>query len=330
MASNDNAASRARIPAGRKAVYALCVLLVVLLLAEGALRVLGIGEARPVADYIADWDAQWGGDFYTLKPDPGRQINTDGLRDRQRRVNKPADVLRIVCLGDSVTFGYGVARAESYPAVLEGLLTDAGHRVEVLNVALPGWSTRQQRIAYEQIARRYKPDMVLLGFCLNDVAEMGNNLARPPAVLVAAYRYSHLVRVLLMPHAWELHRVEELFEQPVPRAAEQGWALCHEELRSLRDLVEGDGAVLGLVVFPFRFQLDAGAPPPTPQEQLARFCAAEEIVIFDALPVLKNVDVPAFIDEDHLSFDGAQAVARALARWQPLSSRVAGAASSAD
>ena len=327
MASDGSEATTTRIPPARKVAYALCVLLAVLLLAEGALRLLGIGEARPVADYIADWDAQWGGDFYTLKPDPGRQINTDGLRDRQRSVDRAEGVLRIVCLGDSVTFGYGVARVESYPAVLEDMLTDAGHRVEVLNVALPGWSTRQQRIAYEQIARRYQPDLVLLGFCLNDVAEMSNNLARPPALLAAGYRHSHLVRALLRPHAWQLHRVEELFEQPAPPAAEQGWALCHDEFRRLRDLVEADGAELGLVIFPFRFQLEADAPPPTPQAQLVEFCRSEQIACFDALPVLKNVDVSTFIDEDHLSFDGAQAVARALADWKPLASRLGKAGS---
>ena len=57
-----------------------------------------------------------------------------------------------------------------------------------MNVGLWGWSTRQERLAYERIARRYRPDQVLLGVCLNDIPELQNNLARPPALAGRALR----------------------------------------------------------------------------------------------------------------------------------------------
>ena len=46
--------------------------------------------------------------------------NSIGLRSPEIRQNKPD--LRIVCLGDSVTFGWGVPEEDSYPRQLEHLL----------------------------------------------------------------------------------------------------------------------------------------------------------------------------------------------------------------
>src|SRR6266568_4537487 len=114
--------------------------------------------------------------------------------DRTMDWEKPAGVHRVLCLGDSVTFGYGLRRDQSYPAVLQKHLDGRGPGIEVLNVSLMAWSTRQERIAYERIARRYRPDLVLLGVCLNDPQELANNLARPPAVLARLHERSALVR----------------------------------------------------------------------------------------------------------------------------------------
>ena len=49
-----------------------------------------------------------------------------------------------------------------------------------MNVALWGWSTRQERTAWQRIARGYQPDQAVLAVCLNDIPELQNNLARPP------------------------------------------------------------------------------------------------------------------------------------------------------
>jgi hypothetical protein len=49
-----------------------------------------------------------------------------------------------------------------------------------MSVALPGWSTRQERYAYERIARRYRPDAVVLAVVLNDMEDLHNNLTQPP------------------------------------------------------------------------------------------------------------------------------------------------------
>jgi hypothetical protein len=169
--------------------------------AEAVARLLERGDQpAPVAPSITDW-ALWEGDFYTVKATalgwpPFQDYNHDGLRDREHRLAKPPGVRRIICLGDSTTAGYRIRPQEAYPQVLQDLLDALGERAEVFNVALGGWSTRQERIAYRRIARKYHPDDVLVGVCLNDIPELGNNLERPPAWLAALHRRSALVRLL--------------------------------------------------------------------------------------------------------------------------------------
>ncbi len=294
----------------RNAILAVTSVILFLTALESGSRVLGLGALPPVAHYIADWERQWDGDFYTLGPGPG--VNRDGLRDVEHAVARTAGVPRVACLGDSVTFGYGLPREMAYPARLAALLAGRGGRSEVMNVSLPGWSTRQQRIAYHRIVRPYQPDVVLLGFCLNDVAELQNNLGRPPTLLVALYRGSSLMRALLRPQAHEIRRVEELFLVPEPERVEAGWALTLSELDALRAEVSSDGVRFGLIVFPFRFQLRPAAPEPLPQHRLRAWAEASGVPMVDPLPELRSLGPAAFLDYDHLSPRGAQLVAEQL------------------
>ena len=277
---------------------------------EALCRVLGLGDKVEVADYIADWHKQWEADFYLF--DPGKGVNRDGVRDRNHMLDNPQNLPRIVFLGDSVTFGYYMPRAASYPAILEQLLTERGKPAEVFNVALPGWSTRQQRIAYREIVRKYQPDHVVIGFCLNDVAEMQNNLSKPSPIITFAYERSNLVRAVLRVQHWEIHQVEELFVSPALPTVQQGWQQTLDALRSLAEEVRQDGAKFSLLVFPFRFQVEAGAPEPIPQRILEEFSGENDIPFLDVLPILRTLGPRGFADYDHLSQHGMQQVARAI------------------
>lgn len=278
---------------------------------EAACRICGLGQTTPAADYIANWETQWGADFYTLDPrfpPSGDFLNIDGLRDRQHDLTKPPGTTRIACLGDSVTFGFLVDHTNSYPSRLEASLAESGIKAEVFNIALPGWSIRQQRIA-----RKYHPDLVILGVCLNDIPEMQNNLLKPPAPWLAnLYRRSQLLRAIYRPQEREIGNVEELFIAPDAPNVLRGWERYLHELDGLAaDLAESKIPAL-LVAFPFRFQLDSGHASPPPQERLRRRCSALGINFADPLPALRRAGPDAFLDHDHLSPDGAEIVARYL------------------
>ena len=268
-------------------------------------------------DYLWDWEQKWDGDFYTIRADvngwpPWEEFNAEGLRDRIHPVEKPAGTVRVAFLGDSVTLGDQIQPAEAYPQVLQALLDETGRPAEVLSVALWGWSTRQQRIAYERIARKYRPDEVVLAVCLNDIPELQNNLSRPPAWLAALHERSALVRLVVNAQGREIQRVEQLFSDPDASRVKDAYRRFFAEVRALRDEVQQDGAAFSVIVFPFRFQVAPGAPPPVAQRRVASFCGEEGIRCLDLLPAVRELGEAAFVDYDHLSPAGARRVARAL------------------
>jgi HEAT repeat protein/lysophospholipase L1-like esterase len=272
----------------------------------------------PVADYIWDWREKMdGGDFYTIRSEgngwpPWEEINGDGLRDRSHPHERPEGARRIVMLGDSVTLGDQIKPEEAFPQVLEARLRAAGRPVEVMNVGLWGWSTRQERIAYTRLVRPYRPDAIFLAVCLNDIPELQNNLTRPPDWLAGLFRRSALVRRIVNAQGREIQSVEQLFTQGDAPRVKEAMARFFDEVRGLRDDVRADHADFAVVVFPFRFQVQPGAPAPSVQRDILAFCASEKLRCLDLLPVLRPAGETAFVDYDHMSPSGARLVADTL------------------
>ncbi len=266
------------------------------------------------SDRTMDWEKEWGGDFYVIRSaspgwPPTDDFNHDGVRDSPHAPEKPAGVHRVLCLGDSVTFGYGLRRDQSYPAVLQSRLEARGPGIEVLNVSLMAWSTRQERIAYERIARRYRPDLVLLGVCLNDPQELANNLGRPPAVLARLHERSALVRWVVDARGREIRNVQELFTVPEAPKVRASFEQFFGELRQLKAVVQADGVPLAVLVFPYAGQVGPDPPLPVVQEKIRAFCAREALPFLDLLPAVRPLGAAAFIPGDHLHLR-AEACAR--------------------
>jgi len=101
-----------------------------------------------------------------------RQIwreNRFGLRSFHVKEEKPSGVKRIVVLGDSFSWGDQITQLEStWPYVMEGLLRDGGLEVQVLNLAEPGFTTVNSAERLELLGWRFRPDLVILQYLLND------------------------------------------------------------------------------------------------------------------------------------------------------------------
>ena len=98
--------------------------------------------------------------------------NREGMRIVGDFPPKRAGSFRIMVLGDSLTYGYGIAEEDTYPRVLEKLLSDA-FRVEVLNL---GVSPAQSADIYRILRRKLpdlRPELVVYGVCLNDFLPPG-------------------------------------------------------------------------------------------------------------------------------------------------------------
>lgn len=285
---------------------------------EGLARWLEPPEERNRSrDFFPDW-RRWDADFYRFgagSPEwpPAPRTNGEGLRDSHHTLQPPPGTLRLVALGDSVTYGYELDRADAWPQQLQRLLDLGGARVEVFNTAAPGWTTRQQRIAYVRLMRKYRPGRVVVGVCLNDIPELQNNLGRPPAWLAALYQRSAVVRRAVGARAREITSVYDLFRSPDSAGVRAGFEHFFAELQRLRSETRADGAQMSLVVFPFRFQVEAGAPEPSVQRTLCDFAARQGMPCVDLLPALRPLGTSGFIDACHLSPAGTRAVAAALA-----------------
>ncbi len=105
-------------------------------------------------------------------PERELSINSLGMRMREVEREKPVGRFRIACLGDSVTFGWGVEEAASFPRRLETLLRERfpDRDVEVLNFGVPGFSSEQAKRFMASRLNEFSPDWVLLAVGVNDGA----------------------------------------------------------------------------------------------------------------------------------------------------------------
>lgn len=100
------------------------------------------------------------------------QINSQGFRDREFAEEKDPGTFRIAVLGDSIVWGHGLALADTFAKQLERLLSERKERkVEVLNFGVSGYSTQQEVELYRVKSSRFDPDLVVVGYCLNDYEE---------------------------------------------------------------------------------------------------------------------------------------------------------------
>ena len=109
---------------------------------------------------IANWNAStFGQELVT---------NSKNLRDREYEFAKPDDGKRILVLGDSFAWGYGVANNDIFTEVLETRFARDQMPVEVINTGVSGWGTDQQYLFFANEGIKYTPDIVVLAFYLGN------------------------------------------------------------------------------------------------------------------------------------------------------------------
>lgn len=110
--------------------------------------------------------------------------NSHHLRSKHLIDKKKADTVRIVCLGDSVTFGYRVPtvwpdRPDEYhrewlpyPMLLENALRteNQSRNIEVISMAVPGYTSHQGLAWLRREIETLKPDLLTVSFGWNDVS----------------------------------------------------------------------------------------------------------------------------------------------------------------
>lgn len=334
---------RPRSRAGVRLVLVALAGFVPILVAERALRPF---VERLTNLYVADGALGW-------KHRPGVKswywgepvgTNAYGMRGPERGPEKARGVRRALFLGDSVVFGLALADEATLPVQLEHELASGGSaRVEVLNAAVCGWSTWQELRYLQAEGERWQPDLVLLGFVLNDVTEryeltrFGGATQGPQLAYAAPDGWRAWLGesgVFLAAHELHLRRERRALEQRMPprvrpyhvildsdaEPVQAAWRQVLPELDALREWCRARAIPLVLVVIPYALQLD-DPQQDAPQWILDGFARRRELATLDLLPVFaataaaEGGRAALFLDGVHLTERGSALAAREIARF---------------
>ena len=139
---------------------------VCLVLFEILLRLCGYGNLEIYQpDPALFWRLKPNQNCYTKIDHKPVHINSLGTRGLEFQPNNPAGTLRILSLGDSRTFGWGLTEGETYSGRLEAMLCEQTGRknIEVINAGVNAWSYPQMLVYLRNIGLRYQPDIVVVG-----------------------------------------------------------------------------------------------------------------------------------------------------------------------
>lgn len=95
-------------------------------------------------------------------------ISEKGLREPLPSTPRPSARQRIMITGDSSFFGHGVADDETLAVQLERRMQAQGMDVDVINGAIPGYSTEQSLLLMEQVGWELEPTLVIMGNLWSD------------------------------------------------------------------------------------------------------------------------------------------------------------------
>ncbi len=170
-----------QIPLRRKAFYALIVALMALLAAEGALRVRARMKYGAAVSGMRDTMIEYDRDAQLNVPVPGYEIkggkvdvkiNALGFRGDEITREKPANTVRVACLGASTTFCMEVSsNHHTWPYLLQERLRKAYPTVniEVVNASLGGYVADDNLKNLRRRVMPLDPDLVLYYEANNEI-----------------------------------------------------------------------------------------------------------------------------------------------------------------
>lgn len=99
-------------------------------------------------------------------------FDENGMRRTEPFPPRTEDRRRIMVVGDSLTYGYGVSIEETYPSLLSKALSKHGS-VEVLNLGVSGLASEEILGVVRRFVPEIQPDIIVYGICVNDFLPLG-------------------------------------------------------------------------------------------------------------------------------------------------------------
>lgn len=230
------------------------------------------------------------------------QRNAYGLRGHDYAPVKAPQTRRVLLLGDSFTFGSGVADDGAvFPALLEQQLNaefaSRGIEVDVLNGGIPGSLTDDWVDLLQKVRGSYQPDLVVIVFFMRDGTRTNaaDSFFIPVRDQVAKqnqqswlYQDSFLYR--LYKDAKDGAFISDSYSKAI-RDAYSGvgaqtdeWRVAQFNIRKIKAIDEETNTRTALVVFPILAQLDARYPFKDVGDLIAAYGSENDLPVHNLLP----------------------------------------------
>lgn len=318
----------------KKIIFSFIPLILLILGAEIILRIWF--EYKPIVKghqrsryVIPDKDLTW-----KLNPDVDgyRTPNKEGFRDLPYRAD--ADI-KILLLGDSISWGDCVPYTEKiYPQLCEKRLSEeTGKTFEIINTGVPGYSTFQELKALKIYGPKYKPDIIIQQFCLNDVVDRFRTLAayggdniflgidtRAACDGIANLaQYSKIIETIVRykqrkGRDYQEYQVKSLVKTPLSKEIKEAWNLTFKELKEMKDIADKMNIPFVILIAPYKFQLEGDEAKLLPQKMLIDFAQKNNIEYIDLFQDFnKNREKELFADANHFEIAGHEVASARLA-----------------
>lgn len=293
---------------------------------ELVLRFLGFGQMLKYQyDLMLGWVMTPNQEAYAPSYGVGYFINDQGLRDEDLTVSKQLGEYRILGLGDSITFGQGVDQHETFIQNIEKYLNASVEydTVQVINSGVAGYNLFQELAFLETHGLAYQPDIVILGFCKNDVVSKDQahhliKLAEQGLVFGMGATWSkwkkriawlHLLHGVYLRLAPYQDAEQNVFAfVPNRQPADLSWHHTEEQLVKLAQILRARNIPLVVVVFPWKQEI-IEQEPDSCLRWMNPIAMREQFVVIDLFEAFrKHPADDLFLDPVHLSAMGHRVV----------------------
>lgn len=215
-------------------------------------------------------------------------INSDGLRDKEYPIAR-SNMRRIIFLGDSLTFGWGVEQLNSFESILERRL-NTWSPVEVLNFGTGNYNTEQEVNLFLEKGLKYQPDKVVLFYFINDAEKT------PKKSRLWFFAHSRLIsfywsRISTTLNNLFLSRNFNEYYSSLYRGNPEGWTRAQKAFVQLKSLCQQRNILFQVVLLPELHNLK-NYPFKKEHTKLALFLESVGIDYLDISPRFEGYENP--------------------------------------
>jgi lysophospholipase L1-like esterase len=219
------------------------------------------------------------------------KINSMGLRDKEYSIKKPFNCFRLLILGDSMTFGWGTPQDKTYPELLEKMLStiksDSTKQIEVINAGVGNYNTVQEVAHFKNRGIQFNPDMVILGFYLND-AEV---TPKPTEGFLKENSYLYVLSASVWDAFLRTVKIKKNFEEyylTLYSDQNPGWQECKKALHELIVICESEQIQLIIVIIPELHQPNENYRFEKVHKFIRDIGKSNQVPVIDLLPEFQN------------------------------------------